>query len=95
MTSFIMQKHTERLSFTKASLKMFEIINEFEQFILKCRKDYLHIQVNVFVKAWKEHIDILKNRIYDKEKNENATIWLPVLSDGFYAYEIAYKDGVV
>ncbi|KAK8966587.1 hypothetical protein KSP40_PGU005992 [Platanthera guangdongensis] len=92
MTSFIMQKHTERLSFTKASLKMFEIINEFEHFILKCRKDY---QVNVFVKAWKEHIDILKNRIYDNEKNENATIWLIFLSDGFYADEIAYNDGVV
>ncbi|KAK8946471.1 Syntaxin-81 [Platanthera zijinensis] len=41
------------------------------------------------------YIDILKNRIHDEEKNENATIWLPILSDGFYVDEIAHKHGVV
>ncbi|KAK8966326.1 hypothetical protein KSP40_PGU000312 [Platanthera guangdongensis] len=41
-------------------------------------------EVNILVKAYKEHIDMLKNRIYDEEKNENSTIWIPLLSDGFY-----------
>ncbi|KAK8962522.1 Syntaxin-81 [Platanthera guangdongensis] len=107
MTSFIMRKHTTRLPFTKASLKTLESINELEHFILKHRKDYLDLhrttaherdniehEVNVFVKACKEQIDILKNRIYD-EKNENATRWLAILFDGFHADEIAHKHGVV
>ncbi|KAH0449096.1 hypothetical protein IEQ34_022896 [Dendrobium chrysotoxum] len=64
MASFIMRKPTQRLPFTKASLKT-------------------------------EHIDILKNRIYDKEKHENATRWLPMLSDGSHADEVAHKHGVV
>lgn len=108
MTSFIMRKFTERLPFTKASLKTLESINELEHFILKHRKDYLDLhrtteherdniehEVNVFVKACKEQIDILKNRIYDEDKNENVTRWLPVLNDGFHADEIAHKHGVV
>lgn len=47
------------------------------------------------MKAIKEHIDILKNRIYDEEKHENATKWLPMLSDDSHADEVAHKYGVV
>ncbi|KAK8962859.1 Syntaxin-81 [Platanthera guangdongensis] len=108
MTSFAMRKHTERFPFTKVSLSMLESINELEHFNLKRRDDYLDLhhtveherdnidhEVNVFVKACKEHIDILKNRTYDEEKNENAIIWLHVLSDGFYVDEIAHMHCVV
>ncbi|XP_028551698.1 syntaxin-81 [Dendrobium catenatum] len=108
MASFIMRKPTQRLPFTKASLKTLESINELEHFIVRHQKDYLNLhrtteqerdniehEVSVFVKASKEQIDILKNRIYDEEKHENATRWLPILSDGSHADEVAHKHGVV
>lgn len=108
MASFIMRRSTHRLPFTKAALKTLESINELEHFISKHQKDYLNLhrtteqerdniehEVSVFVKAIKEHIDILKNRIYDEEKHENATKWLPMLSDDSHADEVAHKYGVV
>ncbi|KAH0458816.1 hypothetical protein IEQ34_011630 [Dendrobium chrysotoxum] len=56
-------------------------------------KDAVHTLV-VSSGYTEEQIDILKNRIYDKEKHENATRWLPMLSDGSHADEVAHKHGV-
>ncbi|KAG0499714.1 hypothetical protein HPP92_004405 [Vanilla planifolia] len=92
MTSFIMHKHAKRLPFTKAAIKTLESINELEHFILKHRKDYLDSyriteqerdniehEISVFVKACKEQIDFLKNRIHDEDKKASVTRWLPHL----------------
>ncbi|XP_020573687.1 syntaxin-81 [Phalaenopsis equestris] len=108
MASFIMHKPTHRLPFTKAALKTLEGINELEHFILKHQKDYLNLhrtteqerdniehEVGVFVKASKEQIDILKNKISDEEKHENTKRWLPMLRDGSHADEVAHMHGVV
>ncbi|KAG0503929.1 hypothetical protein HPP92_004001, partial [Vanilla planifolia] len=85
-----------------------ESINELEHFILKHRKDYLDSyritdqerdniehEISVFVKACKEQIDFLKNRIHDEDKKASVTRWLPTLSDGSHADEVAHKHGLV
>ena len=51
-------------------------------------------QVGFFVKACKDQIDILKNRIHDEEKNGNSKTWLHIRDDT-YADMVAHKHGVV
>lgn len=106
MASFIMHKPPQRSAFTKAAIKTMESINELEQFIIKHRKDYINLhrttelerdniehEVSVFVKACKEQIDILKNRIYEDEDIANSRKWLR--DDRPRADVIAHKHGVV
>jgi len=52
------------------------------------------IQVSIFVKAFKDQIDIPKNRIHDEEKNGNTTRWL-MRDDSSHADVVAHKHGVV
>lgn len=54
----------------------------------------LLIQVSIFVKACKDQIDILKNRIQDEEKNGNTSRWL-MRDDSSRADVVAHKHGVV
>ncbi|XP_057789064.1 syntaxin-81-like [Salvia miltiorrhiza] len=106
MASFIMHKSLERSSFTKAALTTLESIRALEQFLLKHKKDYIDVhriteqerdgiehEVTVFIKACKEQIDVLKNRINDEEANSKG--WLGLRSDNLNADTIAHKHGVV
>ncbi|XP_073113147.1 syntaxin-81-like [Elaeis guineensis] len=98
---------SQRTPFTKAALKTLESITELERFILKHRKDYVDLhriteqerdniehEVGVFVKACKDKIDILKNRIHDEEKNGNSKTWLHIRDDTSHADMVAHKHGV-
>nr|XP_019708060.1 syntaxin-81 [Elaeis guineensis] len=108
LASFIMHKPPQRSPFTKAALKTLESITELERFIIKHRKDYVDMhriteqerdniehEVGVFVKACKDQIDILKNRIHDEEKNGNSRTWLHIRDDTSHADMVAHKHGVV
>ena len=61
-------------------------------FLIKYLNCFL-IQVSIFVKACKDQIDILKNRIHDEE-NGNTTRWL-MRDDSSHADVVAHKHGVV
>lgn len=52
-------------------------------------------QVGVFVKACKDQIDILKNRIHAEENNGNSKTWLHIRDDTSHADMVAHKHGVV
>ncbi|KAF8396869.1 hypothetical protein HHK36_018504 [Tetracentron sinense] len=106
LASFIMHRPRQRSAFTKAALKTLESIEALEQFIVKHRKDYVDLhrtteqerdsiehEVSAFVKACKEQIDILKNRITDEEGNSRA--WLDLRGDHSHADTVAHKHGVV
>ncbi|KAJ4719912.1 syntaxin-81 [Melia azedarach] len=106
MASFIIHKPRQRSSFTKAALKTLESIEALEQFMLKHRKDYVDMhrtteqerdsiehEVTAFIKACKEHIDILKNSINDDEAKSKG--WLGLRADNSNADTIAHKHGVV
>ncbi|KAF8397357.1 hypothetical protein HHK36_016270 [Tetracentron sinense] len=106
LASFIMHKPRQRSPFTKAALKTLESIEALEQFIVKHRKDYVDLhrtteqerdsiehEVSAFVKACKEQIDILKNRITDEEGNSKA--WLGLRGDNSHVDTVAHKHGVV
>ncbi|XP_020277285.1 syntaxin-81 isoform X2 [Asparagus officinalis] len=108
LACFIMHRPLQRSAFTKAAVKTLESINELEHFIVKHRKDYVDLhrtteqerdniehEVSIFVKACKDQIDILKNRIYDEEKNGNSTRWLSIRDDSSHADTVAHKHGVV
>lgn len=108
LASFIIHKPPQRSPFTKAALKTLESITELEHFIVKHRKDYVDLhriaeqerdniehEVGVFVKACKDQIDILKNRIHDEEKNGNSKTWLHIWDDTSRADMVAHKHGVV
>lgn len=56
---------------------------------------YNLFQVSIFVKACKDQIDILKNRIQEDEVNGNSTRWLSLGGDGSRADVVAHKHGVV
>ena len=58
-------------------------------------RDDIEHQVSVFVKACKDQIDILKNRIHDEEKNVTSTRWLSLQDDSSHADVVAHKHGVV
>ncbi|XP_038981026.1 syntaxin-81-like [Phoenix dactylifera] len=107
LASFIMHKPPQRSPFTKAALKTLESIAELERFIVKHQKDYVDLhriteqerdniehEVGVFVKACKDQIDILKNRIHDEEKNGNSKTWLRIRDDTSHADMVAHKHGV-
>nr|XP_019711142.1 syntaxin-81 isoform X2 [Elaeis guineensis] len=106
LASFIMHKPPQGSLFTKAALKTLKSIIELEHFIVKPRKDYVDLhriteqerdniehEVGFFVKACKDQIDILKNRIHDEEKNGNSKTWLHIRDDT-YADMVAHKHGV-
>lgn len=108
LASFILHKPPHRSPFTKAAIKTLESINELEHFIVKHRKDYVDLhrtteqerdniehEVSVFVKACKDQIDILKNRIHDEEKSGNSTRWLSLRDDSSHVDVVAHKHGVV
>ncbi|XP_006652554.1 syntaxin-81 [Oryza brachyantha] len=107
MSSFIIRKPTPKLPFTNAAIKTLESIKELEKFIVKHRKDYVDLhrtteqerdniehEVGVFVKACKEQIDILKNRIHE-EKSGNAKTWLGTSDESSRLDLIAHQHGVV
>nr|XP_019711140.1 syntaxin-81 isoform X1 [Elaeis guineensis]XP_019711141.1 syntaxin-81 isoform X1 [Elaeis guineensis] len=107
LASFIMHKPPQGSLFTKAALKTLKSIIELEHFIVKPRKDYVDLhriteqerdniehEVGFFVKACKDQIDILKNRIHDEEKNGNSKTWLHIRDDT-YADMVAHKHGVI
>ncbi|KAJ6799108.1 syntaxin-81 isoform X1 [Iris pallida] len=106
LASFILHKVPQRSQFTKAAIKTLESINELENFIVKHRKDYVDLrrtteqerdniehEVSIFVKTCKDQIDILKNRIYDEEKNGSSTRWLHMRDTS--ADVVAHRHGVV
>ncbi|KAK1320354.1 Syntaxin-81 [Acorus calamus] len=108
MASFIMRKPLQRSPFTKAALKTLESIEALEHFIVKHRKDYVDLhrtteqerdsiehEVSVFIKACKDQIDFLKDRINDEDMNGNSRAWLSVWGDNSNADFIAHKHGVV
>ncbi|OVA17710.1 SNARE-complex protein Syntaxin-18 N-terminal [Macleaya cordata] len=108
LASFIMRKPRQKSPFIKAALKTLESIEALEKFIVKHRKDYVDLQrtteqerdsieheVGVFIKACKEQIDILQNRINDEDKSGNSRAWLGMRGDNSHADIIAHKHGVV
>ncbi|XP_068654906.1 syntaxin-81 isoform X2 [Aristolochia californica] len=108
MASMIMRKPKQKSPFTKAALRTLESIDELERFILKHRKDYVDLhrtteqerdgiehEVSVFIKACKEQVEILTNRIHDEEENRNSKSWLSLRGDGSHADLIAHRHGVV
>lgn len=108
MSAFIIRKPNPKSPFTKAAIKTLESIRELEKFIVKHRKDYVDThrtteqerdtiehEVGVFVKACKEQIDILKNRIHEDEKNRSAKTWLSTRDEGSRLDLIAHQHGVV
>ncbi|KAK1272193.1 Syntaxin-81 [Acorus gramineus] len=108
MASFIMRKPLQRSPFTKAALKTLESIEALEHFIVKHRKDYVDLhrtteqerdsiehEVSVFIKACKDQIDFLKDRINDEDMNGNSRAWLSVWGDNSNTDFIAHKHGVV
>ncbi|KAF3336933.1 Syntaxin-81 [Carex littledalei] len=107
MTSFIMHKSSPKSSFTKSSIKTLESIKELESFLVKHKKDYKDLhrtteqerdniehEVGNFVKACKEQIDILQNRIHEEEENRKTKTWLR-LSNSSHVDLVAHKHGVV
>ncbi|BAT15939.1 syntaxin-81 isoform X1 [Oryza sativa Japonica Group] len=107
MSSFIIRKPPPKLPFTKAAIKTLESIRELEKFIVKHRKDYVDMhrtteqerdniehEVSVFVKACKEQIDILKNRIHE-EKGGSTKTWLGTSDESSRLDLIAHQHGVV
>lgn len=107
MSSFIIRKPAPKLPFTKAAIKTLESIRELEKFIVKHRKDYVDLyrtteqerdniehEVSVFVKACKEQIDILKNRIHE-EKGGSTKTWLGTSDESSRLDLIAHQHGVV
>ncbi|XP_043722418.1 syntaxin-81-like isoform X1 [Telopea speciosissima] len=108
LASFIMPKPRQRSPFMKAALKTLESIKSLEQFIVKHRKDYTDLhrtteherdsiehEVAVFIKACKEQIDILKNRINDENENINSRAWLGLRGGNSNADIVAHRHGVV
>ncbi|KAG9458277.1 hypothetical protein H6P81_002785 [Aristolochia fimbriata] len=108
MASMIICKPKQKLPFTKAALKTLQSINELEFFIMKHRKDYvdphrtteqerdsIEHEVSVFIKACKEQVEILTNRIHDEEKTGNSRSCLSLREDGSHADLIAHRHGVV
>ncbi|KAK3144167.1 hypothetical protein QOZ80_4AG0309580 [Eleusine coracana subsp. coracana] len=107
MSAFIMRKPSPKSPFTNAAIKTLESIKELERFIVKHRRDYVDLhrtteqerdtiehEVGVFVKACKEQIDILKNRIHE-EKNGGAKTWLGIRDENSRLDLIAHQHGVV
>ncbi|KAG9445568.1 hypothetical protein H6P81_011696 [Aristolochia fimbriata] len=108
MASMIMRKVKPKSPFTKAALKTLESIDELERFIVKHRKDYVDLhrtteqerdsiehEVSVFIKACKEQVEILTNRIHDEEKKGNSRPWFGLREDDSHADLIAHRHGVV
>ncbi|XP_042485213.1 syntaxin-81 [Macadamia integrifolia] len=108
LASFIMPKPRQRSPFMKAALKTLESIKSLEQFIVKHRKDYTDLhrtteherdsiehEVTVFIKACKEQIDILKDRINDEDENINSRQWLGLRGGNSNADIVAHRHGVV
>lgn len=108
MSSFIIRKPLPKSPFTNAAIKTLESIRELEKFIVKHRKDYVDMhrtteqerdtiehEVGVFVKACKEQIDILKNRIHEDERNRRAKTWLGTSDESSRLDLIAHQHGVV
>lgn len=106
MASFIIHKPRQLTSFTKAALKTLESIVALEEFMLKHQKDYVDLhrtteqerdsiehEVGVFIKACKDHIDILKNSINDEESSSKG--WLGIKANSSNVDAIAHKHGVV
>ncbi|CAN6276383.1 unnamed protein product [Urochloa humidicola] len=108
MSSFIIRKPSPKSPFTNAAIKTLESIRELERFIVKHRRDYVDLhrttererdniehEVGVFVKACKEQIDILKNRIHEEEQNGSAKTWLGTRDESSRLDLIAHQHGVV
>jgi len=108
MSSFIIRKPPPKSPFTNAAIKTLESIRELERFIVKHRRDYVDLhrttererdniehEVGVFVKACKEQIDILKNRIHEEEKSGSAKTWLGTRDESSRLDLIAHQHGVV
>lgn len=53
------------------------------------------LQVSVFIKACKDQIDILKNRINEELENGSSKSWLGLPKDGSQADIVAHRHGVV
>ncbi|KAJ0445164.1 hypothetical protein HanIR_Chr16g0839901 [Helianthus annuus] len=87
MASFIIHKPRERSHFTKAALKT-DYIDSHRT--TEEERDSIEHEVSVFVKAWKEQIDVL---ITDEEVNSKG--WLGIRADNANADTIAHKHGVV
>ncbi|KAG8070290.1 hypothetical protein GUJ93_ZPchr0006g44060 [Zizania palustris] len=107
MSSFIIRRPSPKLPFTNTAIKTLESIRELERFIVKHRKDYVDLhrtteqerdniehEVGVFVKACKEQIDILKNRIH-AEKSGSSKSWLGTRDESSLMDLIAHQHGVV
>lgn len=108
MSSFIIRKPSSKSPFTNAAIKTLESIRELEKFIVKHRRDYVDMhrtteqerdniehEVGIFVKACKEQIDILKNRILEDERNRRANTWLGTRDETSRLDLIAHQHGVV
>ncbi|PWZ44509.1 Syntaxin-81 [Zea mays] len=108
MSSFIIRKPSPKSPFTNAAIKTLQSIRELERFIVKHRRDYVDLhrsteqerdniehEVGVFVKACKEQIDILKNRIHKEEKNGSGKTWLGTRDESSRVDLIAHQHGVV
>ncbi|KMZ56285.1 Syntaxin 81 [Zostera marina] len=108
LAKFIMHKPLHTSPFIKAALKTLENIEELNHFIVKHRKDYTDLhrsteqerdniehEVSAFIKACKDQIDILKDKIIENEKNENSKTWLGKLGDSSNVDAVAHKHGVV
>lgn len=106
MASFIIHKPRQLTPFTKAALKTLESIVALEEFMLKHQKDYVDLhrtteqerdsiehEVSAFIKACKDHIDILKNSINDEESSSKG--WLGIKTNTSNVDAIAHKHGVV
>lgn len=106
MASFIIHKPRQLTPFTKAALKTLESIVALEEFMFKHQKDYVDLnrtteqerdsiehEVSAFIKACKDHIDILKNSINDEESSSKG--WLGIKTNTSNVDAIAHKHGVV
>ncbi|XP_062001318.1 syntaxin-81 [Rosa rugosa] len=106
MAKFIIHAPRQRSPFTRAAYKTLESIGALEQFMLKHRKDYvdrhhtteherdsIEQEVNAFIKACQEQINVLKNSINDEEAQSKG--WLGIRADHSNADTIAHKHGVV
>ncbi|KAH9329173.1 hypothetical protein KI387_001281, partial [Taxus chinensis] len=106
--SMILRRPQRKSQFIKAALKTLESIRTLETFVLNHRKDYvdrhrtteqdrdtIEHEVQVFVKACREQIEILKNSIEIENKRGQTVSWLDIRKEDGNADVVAHKHGVV
>ncbi|XP_057868939.1 syntaxin-81 isoform X2 [Cryptomeria japonica] len=106
--SLILRRPLQKSQFIKSALKTLESIRTLETFVLDHRKDYvdrhrtteqdrdsIEHEVQVFVKACREQIEILKNSVQIENKRGRSVSWIDGQEEVGNADIIAHKHGVM